>query len=259
MAVRTPTSPHLSAEERWASATASAAGPSTASTPQVCCHSTAQSCRQTICQRKSGHLQERVLCARGLAHASSATCSVLADADAPGLRIPGGQERAPSHACRPGQAVTLADSRLGPAALRTTHSCSQPLTLPRAVYSRTLMHLACAYLEGKSVHPVTRADLDSGQVPDMPQISGTQANMSMDESEPTEAAEESTSGMQKVCCRLRSRWVAEAARASSSWQAALSRQPEQQWQERQGALLQRAVSRGRGDSAAHSAGAVQTC
>ena len=56
------------------------------------------------------------------------------------------------------------------------------------------MHLACAYLEGKSVHPITRADLESSQVPDMPSVSGTQANMSMDESEPSEAAEASTSG-----------------------------------------------------------------
>ena len=56
------------------------------------------------------------------------------------------------------------------------------------------MHLACAFLEGKNVHPVGPKDLKEGTVPDMPPSDSQKPDMSMDESLPEETAECSDSG-----------------------------------------------------------------
>ena len=61
------------------------------------------------------------------------------------------------------------------------------------------MHLACAFLEGKSVHPVGPKDLKNGTVPDMPPSESQQPDMSMDETLPEEAAESSAAGMSNPC------------------------------------------------------------
>ena len=55
------------------------------------------------------------------------------------------------------------------------------------------MHLACAFLEGKDVHPVGPKDIKEGTVRDMPS-DHLQPDMSMDEDLPEETAESSESG-----------------------------------------------------------------
>ena len=67
------------------------------------------------------------------------------------------------------------------------------------------MHLACAFLEGKDVHPVGPKDIKEGTVRDMPS-DHLQPDMSMDEDLPEETAESSESGT----CSWRPRIVAAA-------------------------------------------------